>query len=797
MTTTNFARQAAARPALAALLPAKRPPLHWMLLLAALAALAALLITALPAAAQDDEPVQPAAVLALPEDFVDELVVGELSATYAWTWTPDGRILFLERGSATSLDINVASIRVYKNGALLPDRAATWSVCGDGERGALGIALDPNFASNGYLYVYYSRWGPANPVCAYGTFSAGNPGPRNRVSRLQMVGDTVVAGSERVLIDTIATDTGIHNGGDLHFGADGNLYISVGDSGIVPSPADDTNYLNGKILRIRPDTDEDGGYSIPADNPYTATSSPTSVLCGNAAVMPATGPCREIFAIGLRNPFRFSIRPGTSTPYVGDVGGGAWEEIDVVESGGNYGYPVREGPCAAGVLCPQPAPPSGYNDPIYSYPHIVINANSDSAVIGGSFFVGPGSGIGYPASYQQSYFLADFIRGFVRRLTYNAGTGAWQAVTPDFATGFEGIIGIRPDPSGDLCYMRFLTTNDRIHELRCIRYRPDQNQPPVAQLSVTPQSGPLNTIYSFSAAGSSDPDGNLPLSYHWNFGDGATLTTTVPSATHQYATAVNFTTTLTVRDSGVPPLTSAPVQVTVFPSNTPPTATIELANLTDPARNLEFYAGDTWSFTAVNASDDQPLPADAYVWDVEFHHREHYHPFLSGLTGSSGQFAIPTSGEYDPVIWYRVVLYLTDARGQTSIITKDLFPTTVLLQIESEPAGLQLLVDGVPGVTPYRRERVVGLRVSVTASSPQTAGGKTWTFKSWSDGGAREHVVVVPVAPTPLRASFETAAVTPSPTPPSPTPPTPTPPGGSPTPVPTPIFGYLPLVKGQ
>ncbi len=796
--TKSFQRQAANRPTPMALpfpttaraTATGAAQLHVTLLatLAVLAAIVALLLTAQPLAAQgEDEPIQPAAALALPADFVDEAVVGNLSATYAWTYTPDGRILFLERGSATTLDINVASIRVYKNGALLDQRAAVFDVCGDGERGALGITVDPNFASNGFVYLYYSRQGPSSPVCAYGSFGAGNPGPRNRVSRVQMVGDTVVAGSERVLIDTIATDTGIHNGGDLHFGADGNLYISVGDSGIVPSPADDTNYLNGKLLRIRPDTDADGGYTIPADNPFTAASDPNSVLCGNAAVMPASGPCREVFAYGLRNPFRFSIRPGTSSPYIGDVGGGAWEEIDVATSGGNYGYPVREGPCAAGVLCAQPAPPSGYADPIYSYPHIVINANSDSAVIGGAFYVGPGSGVGYPAGYADSYFFADFIRGFMRRLVFNSSNSTWQAVAPDFATGLEGIIGIRPDPSGDLCYMRFLTTNARVHELRCIRYRPNVNQPPVAQLSVTPQSGPLNTIYSYSAAGTTDPDGNLPLTYFWDFGDGAELTTTVASATHQYATAANATTTLVVRDSGVPPANSLPVSVTVYPSNVPPTATIVLGNVTAPARNQKFYAGDTWSYAAVNASDDQPLPADAYEWDVEFHHREHFHPFLSGLTGTSGQFTIPTGGEMDPVIWYRVVLRLTDARGQTSVITKDIFPQTVMLRLESAPVGMTLLLDGIAGVAPFERERVVGLQVSVTAPLSQTVDSKVYRWLSWSDGGAREHPVSVPVAPTTWRATYELVAATPTPVTPAP----PTPPV---TPTPQ-ARNYLPLIK--
>lgn len=156
----------------------------------------------------------------------------------------------------------------------------------------------------------------------------------------------------------------------------------------------------------------------------------------------AAGPCREVYAFGLRNPFRFTIRPGTSEPWVADVGAGVWEEIDVITAGANYGHPVREGPCPAGVLCnpsTQPAHPP-YVDPLYTYPHLAVYANFDSAVIGGAFY----DGTTWPAEYQGDYFFADFARGFIQRLSLNSATQTWEAVDPEFASDGQGLVGLSP-----------------------------------------------------------------------------------------------------------------------------------------------------------------------------------------------------------------------------------------------------------------------------------------------------------------------------------------------------------------
>ena len=244
-------------------------------------------------------------------------VTGLASAT-AIAQAPDGRLFVAQQGGA---------LRVVKAGVLLPASFVSLAVDAAGERGLIGVALHPAFASNGWVYVHH-------------TTASG--GTHNRISRFTASTadpDLVQAGSEVVLVDLPALSSATnHNGGALHFGVDGKLYVGVGDNAnSANSPRLDTPL--GKLLRFN----DDG--SIPTDNPHFATQ---------------TGLARAIWARGLRNPYTFAVQPGSGRIHINDVGQNTWEEINLGVAGADYGWPASEGPDSI---------TAGRSAPLFTYKH--------------------------------------------------------------------------------------------------------------------------------------------------------------------------------------------------------------------------------------------------------------------------------------------------------------------------------------------------------------------------------------------------------------------------------------------
>ena len=323
----------------------------------------------------------------------NEAWITGLSNATAFAQAADGRIFVAQQTGA---------IRVIKNGALLATPFATVVVDSSGERGVIGIALHPNFATNGYLYIYSTR-------------TAG--GAHNRISRFTATGD--VGGSEVALVDLPNLSSAInHNGGGMHFGSDGKLYVGVGENA-NPAQAQDLTNPFGKLLRFN----EDG--NIPIDNPFYATQ---------------VGLARAIWAYGLRNPFTFAVQPGTGRVHINDVGQDTWEEINVGVAGANYGWPGSEGPSNV---------TAGITGPLFTYPH------NDAATLGsgpGGFFKGfaiaggafyPATGA-FPPGYRDQYYFADFVSQFVGRLDTangNAYSFARLSGSPvDLLVGLDGAV---------------------------------------------------------------------------------------------------------------------------------------------------------------------------------------------------------------------------------------------------------------------------------------------------------------------------------------------------------------------
>ena len=177
--------------------------------------------------------------------------------------------------------------------------------------------------------------------------------------------------------------------------------------------------------------------------------------------------------------------------------------------------------------------------------------------------------------------------------------------------------------------------------------------------------------------------------------------------------------------------------------------------LIDPGRADSYYAGDSWRFTATNLGDDQTDPAAlALVWSVVFHHREHTHPFIEQALGATGSFTIPTIGEHDPVVWYRVSLHVTDGDGQTTVLARNLFPATATLSFDTGPSGGRLQLDGQDVTTPLTLTRVVGLESLVAAPDQQTLAGNRYQFWRWSHGAAKTFSLRTPAVGGHYTASY-------------------------------------------
>jgi glucose/arabinose dehydrogenase len=671
------------------------------------------------------------AAATVPTGFTDELVTA-LGSPTAIAFTPDGRML-----ASTQPGV----LRVVQNGTLLTTPAIdlTSVTCSNSERGLLGIAVDPNFTANGFVYLYYTfkKFGS----CPMNTSSA----PVNRVSRFVMTGNTL--GSELVLVDNIKSPNGNHNAGDLNFGKDGLLYISTGDGGCdYLTPANcggandasrDQNQLIGKILRVT----NDG--SIPASNPFQGLGTARCNVDGSTTV---GNKCQETFAWGLRNPFRFAMDPNASGTvfHINDVGQNTWEEIDLGQSGADYGWNIREGFCVNGSTTncgPPPPPPTGpLTNPIFAYGR----ADGCASITGGAFVP---SGV-WPAPYDGAYLFADYVCGKIFRLV-PAGGGTYTRA--DFATGLGGSSAVHMEfgPAGSTQGL-YYTTYAGGGQIRRITFTSTGNNPPTAVLNVNPASGPAPLNVTLNGSGSSDPDGD-PITYRWTFGDGGTAKTSAPSIIHQYVNNGTYTASLRVVDSSGAMSAPATQTVTVGGAgNTPPTPTI-----TSPASGATFAVGETITLTgSATDSEDGTIPATGLSWTVLRHHDTHTHPWFGPAIGNNLTFQAPAPEDLLSATnsYIEVILTATDSGGLSSTVSRNVLPRAVALTFATNPAGRTVTVAGTNLTGPSTVTSWEGWMISINAT--KQAG---WVFVSWSDGGARMHTITTPSSPTTYTATFTPA----------------------------------------
>ena len=684
---------------------------------AALVALLAGLLTLLP--------VQPAsAATVLPDGFTKvDLATGGFQTPTSSTRTPDGRLLVAEKAGR---------VRLVPAGATAPLSTPlldiTAKVNSPVDRGLLGITVDTDFASNRWVYLLYSaELYPATPDTQQPVVS--------RLVRYVLgddntfVEDKVILGTEdnnqpcplpADTQDCIPADYRWHVIGTvISDRSDGTLWVGSGDTHALTTPDDTTfrPYMEtnaaGKILHV----DRDGN------------GLPGHPFCPGELNLTLT--CTKIYAKGFRNPFRFTLRPDGKGLVVGDVGAQAWEEINLVTPGGNYGWPCYEGPAKNPVYSSDATCTALYAQgdaavrrAAYEYPH----GDGASAIAGPEY-----TGGAYPADWVGDIFIADYAQQFIKRLELTGDT----VVAHDFATNAGTPVELKLNAAGELEYTDIFNVGVGSSGVHKFTYTPG-NQAPSVSLAATPTSGLAPLSVGFSTTGTSDPDGD-PLTYAWDFGDGATGTGTSPA--HTYLADGVYVATVTVSD-GQGHAVPKSVTINVGDANDP-TATI-----TSPTAGSKFVAGQELILTGTGSDvEDGTLTGTALQWQVILVHGTHQHE-VATPSGTDARFTPQV--DHDADSHYEITLTATDTSGRTDTATRTLLPDTSTVEVDSVPPGVPIVYgEAGPLVTPYSKVSTVGYRPSLVAPERWVdPAGVEWVFESWSDLGARQHDITVPPHPS-------------------------------------------------
>ncbi|MBP6650501.1 MAG: PQQ-dependent sugar dehydrogenase [Bacteroidia bacterium] len=617
-----------------------------------------------------------------PSGFSQVQVALGLTNPTIMRFAPDGRLFIAQQNGI---------LRVFKNGSMLTKPFITVPVNFSGERGLLGIAFDPAFASNKFIYLYYTLSSGAN----------------NRISRFTASGDTVIPGSEVLVLnlDPLSTATN-HNGGTMQFGPDGKLYVGVGENANSANAQNLDTYL-GKILRINTDGTPAAG------NPF-----PTGSVQR-----------RSVWEYGMRNPYTITFQPGTGKLFVNDVGQNAWEEINDCTIGGlNYGWPAAEG-MSTNTL---------YTNPVYTYGH-GSGIGLGCAITGGTFF-NPTT-TNYPSTYTGNYFFIDYCGNWIDRIAISGST----VTRSNFASSIAGFpVGLISGPDGNLYFL------SRTNSSLCKIVYTTSTAP---QITSQPQS--ITVAQGNPATFTVTVTGTAPITYQWKKGTviigGATssvytIPTVVPGDAGTYTvTASNAAGTAT--SSGAVLTVTSPNQVPV-------------AGITTPAVGAFYSAGTTLSFSGTgNDNEDGVLPATTFEWFVNFHHDTHIHPGPSAPDGvKNGSFSIANTGETSSNVFYRLYLVVTDSQGAKDTSFTDIFPNTSTLTINTNPQGLQITLDGQPFTAPITVSSVEGMLRAISATSPQTINtALTYNYSSWSQGGTQTQTFATPVSNVSYTANYTAA----------------------------------------
>ena len=667
-------------------------------------------------------------VLGLPVGFVDE-GVGTLNGPNKAVFAPnprklkgppmmivaakEGQIVVFENPDNSDVKIQVAN--------MFP------KLCTNGPRGVYSILPHPEFATNRWLYMWYTHYiinCPTDTVL----------GPRNRLSRFTMNGTTleIMMNTEVVLLQTPPSPILLHDGGGMFISRDRHIYVAIGDGGDVTYGQDRRN-LFGKLIRL-----ELNG-TVPSTNPYTIASGGTGVNCRSNGGRPSpTAPlnavCEESYAYGLRNPFRLGVDPNTVDKIkfaIADVGNAVWEEISYGGTdykGTNYGFGIFEGPCKLNTWNDCPTHPVGNTEPFYYYIH-----SPTGGAATGSVFIPNGL---WPVQYK--YMFIEYVEGKIVSLLEDPTVGCRTCIPP--RPSFRNETFHRYDRMTDIFFgpyqntqaMYYLSRNSDAPNIRRIRFVGGTNFPPKAVIYTVKTAYAINETIQLYGSNSTDSE-NLALTYFWKFGDGRTSSLADPILL--YSTLGSKTVELAVTDSlGL--ISKAFITIVV---GMPPTASIET-----PMSTTQFSVGDIIRLKGkgMDASTKTQIPNTQKFWEVNIRHATHYHPFMAYQSGDNiTMFPAPAPEDFMAATnsFLRVFYTVVDSNGLSTTIRRDIMPRKVFIDIDSNPRGLNVLVGNFNVKTPMTittwQNQVI--KLEVLDQGPNT-------FQSWNIGGPRIRNYLVP-----------------------------------------------------
>ena len=625
----------------------------------------------------------------------------------------EGQIVVFEDPDNSDVRIEIANMKT--------------KLCTNGPRGVYSILPHPDFATNRFLFMWYTSYiinCPTDPVL----------GPRNRLSRFTLNATSleIMIDSEVVLLQTPPSPILLHDGGAMLISPDRRIYVTIGDGGDVTYSQDLRN-LFGKLVRL-----ELNG-NVPTDNPYTAASGGKGVNCrSNGGRPPPTAPldavCEESYAYGLRNPFRLGVDPNTKNKLrfaIGDVGNAVWEEISYGGTdykGTNYGWGVFEGPCKLNTWNDCPIHPPGHTEPFHYYIH-----SPTGGAVTGSVFVPDGL---WPTQYK--YMFIEYVEGKIVNLIDDPSAGCRTCIPPRPSTRnetfhrYDRMTDVFFGPYQNTQAMYYLSRSGVGPNIRRIRYVGGTNFPPNAVIYTQKTAYAPNEVISLYGSNSTDSE-NLALTYFWKFGDGRTSTLADP--TLSYSTLGLKTVELTVTDSlGL--VDKAFLNIVI---GKPPTASFE-----SPSNGTQFSVGDiiVLKGKGTDESTKTPIPNSQKFWEVSIRHATHYHPFMEYQQGDNlTLFPAPAPEDFMAATnsFLRVFYTVVDSNGVSTTIRRDIMPRKVFIDVDSNPRGLNILVGNFNVKTPatITTWQNQNLKLEVLDQVP-------YKFQSWNIGGPRLRNYLVP-----------------------------------------------------